>query len=106
MNTGYNNFNTPSLNGLVDITADNISSTSITVSDLTLENSLNVVELNFSDNINGITTSEFSEIPNITNNHTDIVSLQDKTQNIILLCPLSIGGNWKPLIKVELISLN
>jgi hypothetical protein len=27
--------------------------------------------------------SEFAEIPNISNNHIDIISLQDKTQNII-----------------------
>jgi hypothetical protein len=83
MNTGYNNFNTPSLNGLVDITADTISSTSITTNSLTLDNTLNVVEMNFSDNVNGVTTSEFALIPNITNNHIDIVALQDKTQNIV-----------------------
>ena len=34
----------------------------------TLENELNVVKLNFSDDINGITTTEFAEIPNISNN--------------------------------------
>ena len=82
MNTGYNNIGSPSLNGLVDITADNISSTSITVSDLILENSLNITELNFTDNINGVTTNEFAEIPNISNNHIDILELQKKTQNI------------------------
>ena len=72
MNTGYNNFNSATLTGLVDINADSIVTNSITVSDLTLENALNVVELNFSDNINGITTTEFAEIPNISNNHIDI----------------------------------
>jgi hypothetical protein len=82
MNTGYNNFNSATLTGLVDINADSIVTNSITVSDLTLENALNVVELNFSDNINGITTTEFAEIPNISNNHIDILALQGKTQNI------------------------
>jgi hypothetical protein len=86
MNTGYNNFNSATLTGLVDINADSIITSSLTATDINLENSLSLQVLNFSDNINGVDQVSFQDIliisDNIANIATNTTNIATNTTNI------------------------